>query len=371
MDAVQHFVLFVPRVGKVHVFQLHIGVPDVGALCRLGECGHFEKFFKVPDGELHLPHVFGEDLELCQRADHGHREHHGERRLRRGNAAAVCQRQRRRQRADQRGREQRKAEFHGGKGRGQPLDHKGAEVGDGARVFFIGNAGSAKRLNDLDALDVFNDRAVHVVCGFVVLCKVFAADFEGQTHADDRQRQRHKRGERQTPVKRREGDDADDRQDDMPRALGDHVRQRRLQVFDLVHHHALDLADGVAFHVAERRMQKPVGKAQAQPLQNGVCHAVRYARGEGEGQNFRRVCRKRRQTPQGNAARRHRVCREQADQPVHAVERHKPEGDRQDRQDDRQKQLFLLTRRIGKERVQKALLFRFWFHIRFLFRFSS
>lgn len=128
---------------------------------------------------------------------------------------------------DERGRKQRKAELHGRKGGGQPLDHKGAEIGDGSRIFFIGNTGSAKRFDNLDALDVFDDGAVHISSRLVVFVKVFAADLEGQPHAENRERKGHKRSEHDTPIDKAERNKAYDRQNDMPGTFGNHVRKRR------------------------------------------------------------------------------------------------------------------------------------------------
>ena len=52
----------------------------------------------------------------------------------------------------------------------------------------------------------------------------------------------------------------------MARALGNHMRQRRLEVFDLVDHHGFNLADRPVFHIAERRVQEAVGQPQPETL---------------------------------------------------------------------------------------------------------
>ena len=44
----------------------------------------------------------------------------------------------------------------------------------------------------------------------------------------------------------------------MTAALGDDMRQRRLDVFDFIHHHALDLTDGMRRHFAQRHTQQTV-----------------------------------------------------------------------------------------------------------------
>ena len=65
-------------------------------------------------------------------------------------SAATRKRERCRQRADECGREECKAQLHRGERGCQPLHNERAEIGDRPGVLFIGNASAAKRLDDLD-----------------------------------------------------------------------------------------------------------------------------------------------------------------------------------------------------------------------------
>lgn len=151
-------------------------------------------------------------------------------------------------------------QLHGDEGAGEPFYDEGAEILDRTRVFFVADARAAEGLDDLNALYVFDNGAVHGAAGLVVFCEAVAAYLEGQPHADEGQREGYERGEREPPVEAEQRNDAYNGQDDVPRALRNHVGERRLNVLDLIHHHALYLADGVVFHVAERRAEKAVGQ---------------------------------------------------------------------------------------------------------------
>ena len=365
----EHLVLFLAGVGETDVSQRHVGVPDISPLFRLGKLRHFQKLLQILHGELHLPHVFGEHLQLGQGAYHGDGQHDGQRGLRGGDGALSGQRQRHRQRADEGGGEQGEAQLHGGKGGGQPFHHEGAEIVDGGGVLLIADAGTAEGLDDLNALDVLHDGAVHVVGGLVIFLEVLAADLEGQAHAEEGQGERHQRGQRQTPVDAQQRDDADDRQHHMARALGDHVGQGRLQIFDLVHHHALDLADGVVLYVAQRRVEEAVGQPQAQTLQNGIGHGVGGAGEQAEQQDLHHVGQQRQQAPSDGQRRRGRPVHEQTDERVHAVERHKAQHDAEHRQHDGQGQALLFTAGIGEKRACPAFLFGFHTMSSFLLEF--
>ena len=282
INAVQDFILLLAGVGKMDIFEGYARMRDFRALRRLRQGGQLQIFLQPLDGEFDLPHVLGEDLQLCQRPDHGDGQHDGQRSLRRGDRSAAGQRQRRRKRSDQRGREEGEAQLHGHEGRGQPFDHEGAKIRDRRCIFFVTHTRAAEGLDDFDALNVLDDGAVHVARGSVIFRKAFAADLERQPHAQERQRKRDKGSQRQPPVDAQQRRNAHDGQYDMPRALRDHMRQRRLEIFNLIHHHALDLADGARFHVAERRAQKPVGQPPPEPGQDCVGHAVRNAGGQAE-----------------------------------------------------------------------------------------
>ena len=91
--------------------------------------------------------------------------------------------------------------------------------------------------------------------------------------------------------------DADHRQHDMAGALRDHMRQRRLQVLDLIHHYGLDLADAAVLHIAQRRTEKAIRQTQAQSLQNGIRHAVGRAGGQAEQQDLDPIGQQRQQAP--------------------------------------------------------------------------
>ena len=176
------FVLFVAGVGEMHIFKFDIGELYICPLFGFGQFGHLEEFLKIFDGELDLPHIFREDLELCERADHRDRKHYGKCRLCCCDCTTVCERERDRKRTDQSGREECETQLHCGEGGTQPFDDKSAEIGDGSGVFFIAYAGSAEGLDYLDTFYVLHDRAVHVVCRFVVFIEVLSADLEGQSH---------------------------------------------------------------------------------------------------------------------------------------------------------------------------------------------
>ena len=224
----------------------------------------------------------------------------------------------------------------------------------------IADARAAEGLDDLDALDILHDGAVHRACGLVVSCKAVAADLERQPHAEERERERHERCKRKPPVDTRERRDADNGQHDMARALGDHVCQRRFDGLDLIDHHALDLADAVRLHIAERRAEEAVGQPQPQPLQNGIGHCVRYAGRQAEKRDLYGIGRKREQAPAQNVRRCGRSQHEQAQQLIHAVKRHEPQHDAQHRQNDRQREPLFLAAGISEQRVQPALFLRFF-----------
>ena len=95
-------------------------------------------------------------------------------RLRRADYVPIGQRHG--QSADQRGREQRKAQFHGKVGGRKPLYDEYAEGVNRFGVLFIRHARVAERLDYLDALDILDDSAVHVGVGLVVFFEVLAAD---------------------------------------------------------------------------------------------------------------------------------------------------------------------------------------------------
>ena len=293
----QHLVLRFAGIGKMHVFELHAGRRNHSAVLRLRQFGHFEELLQALYRKLHLPHVFGEDFQLCQRTHHGDGQHHGQRRQRSGDGPVGGQRQRYRQGADQRRREQREAQLHGEIGGRQPLDHKGAEIRDGLGVLFIGHARPAKGLDDLDALDILDDGAVHIGVGLVIFLEILAADGHRQHHADHGQRKRDQRGQRQPPVDAQKCDDADNGQHHMSCALGDHVSQRRLQILDLVHHHALDLADGVVFHIAQWRVQETIRQPEPHPFQHMIGHVVRNAGGQRERDDLHGVGQQRPEAP--------------------------------------------------------------------------
>ena len=356
---VLHGVPLFAGIGEMHVFHFNAGRFHNGARLRFGQLGHFEEFLQTLHRKFHLAHVFGEHLQLGQRADHGDGQHYSQRRKRRGDYAAIRQCQRHGQRADQRRREQREAQLHRNIRRGQPLDHKRAEIRNGLRVFLIGHARAAERLDNLDALDIFDDRAVHIGVRLVVCLEIFSADDYRQHHADHRQRERDQRSQRQPLVDAQERDDAHDRQHHMASALGDHVRQRRLQVLDLVHHHALDFADGVIFHVAQRRVQEAVGQPKPQAFQHVIRHVMGNAGGKRKRGNLHSIRQQRPQAPPRNRRRVRRSRDEQADHPIHAIERRQPRRHADHRQNHGQNQLFLFAFRIGEKRFHPALLFRF------------
>ena len=107
----------------------------------------------------------------------------------------------------------------------------------------------------------------------------------------------------------------------MTRAFGDHMRQRRLQIFDFVHHHALDLTDGMVFHISQRRMQKTIRQTQAQPLQYVIGHVMRNAGGQCEGHDLDPVCQQRPQAPASDPGCVGPAFHKQANDPIHTVKR--------------------------------------------------
>ena len=152
----------------------------------LWQFGHFQKLFQIFYRKLHLAHVFRKDFQLGQRSYHRNGEHHRQRHLRPGDHPAVDQGQRYRQRAYKRRRKQGKAQLHGSKGAGQPLDHKGTEIANGGGILFVADACPSKGLNDLDAFYIFHNSTVHIIGGLVILFKIPAADFKGKPHAQER-----------------------------------------------------------------------------------------------------------------------------------------------------------------------------------------
>ena len=83
---------------------------------------------------------------------------------RRQDLPAVCQGQGHRQGADEGGGEEGEAELHGGEGGSSATSpQKTRKSLDGGGVLLVGDAGPAEGLDDLDALDVLHDGAVHVV----------------------------------------------------------------------------------------------------------------------------------------------------------------------------------------------------------------
>ena len=266
INAVQHFVLFLPAVGKMHVFQLDIVMFYRSLALRFWKPRHGKVGVELFYRHLHLTGIFGKHFELCQRSDHRHREHHCKRRLCTGNAATVRQIQADRKRPEQCGREQGKCQLHRHPCGGKPLHHKRSEIRDCLRIFFIGHTRASERLDDLDSLYVFHDGAVHALVRLIVDLKAFSADDKREHHAHHGERQRHKRGERQPPVQYRKRCQTDHRKHQMSGSLWNHVSERRLHILDLVYHDRLDLSDRVCLHFPERGMQKPVCHAKSELL---------------------------------------------------------------------------------------------------------
>lgn len=189
---------------------------------------------------------------------------------------------------------------------------------------------------------------VHDAVGAVILGEAVAADLKGQPHAEEGEGEGDQRCQGQPPVQAHQRRDADNRQYDVPRPLRDHVGQGRLYGFDLIHHGALDLADGVTLHVAQGRVQKAVGQPQPQTLQNIVCHGVGHPGGQAEQQDLSCVKQKRQQAPAYHRPGIGRPGGKQADHFIHAVKRRQPQHNAQHRQDDRQPHPLFLSPGIGE-----------------------
>ena len=343
--------LFALSVGEADVLQLDGRVLDPGsASVDFGKFRQTEELRRVGHGVLHGLQFVDERCEPGDRIDDGQRQHHAHRQIGRRQGPAEVESQAGGHHPEERRRHDGRHQVHGHPGGLEPLHREALEGLDRACVLLVGVARLVERLHHLDALDVLDYDAVHVVAlgherGVfgVELLEARGEDGEPQRHAGEA-RQGH------PPVDGREPSRQTRREDERAAELGDHVRQGGLDVLDSVEDDALDAADALrldrpqggvhelAREILPKRFQdrisRNVGQQGGRPEKN-------FAHDVGSGSN---------RNPHQSATPGQRTDDGHLHQAVHRVERDEPGRHAGDGSDDRKGHPPLASRRIGEER---------------------
>ena len=162
--------------------QFHVRAGYVGAGFRLWKALDGEQGFQFLHDHLHLFYFVGKDLQFGKGTYHGKRKHDSQCCLRCSNGSFGCQGKACRKGSQQGSGEQGKCQLHGNPGGREPFDNESTVIRNCLGIFFVGNTGTPKSLDNFNTFYVLYNRAVHIGVGFIVGIEVLSTDLEGQCH---------------------------------------------------------------------------------------------------------------------------------------------------------------------------------------------
>ena len=293
---------------------------------------HLDVYKRQLHSKLHTFHGVDEGGGAHQGGDDSQGQHQAERHLGRVQYPRLIERDTRRKRPQQGGRQNGQAQIHGGPGAAEPSHGEVPEGGHRLGKFLIGPLPLAERFHHLNALYIFHDHAVHMGVGFHVGGVVLVVAPHPEGHGDERHRNGHQQSKAHPPVDGKHGDDHDQRQQKIGTEFRDHVSQRRFHIFNTVHNGAFHGANGPAFHLAQRRPHQPGRHLKAQALQNRVGGYMGQHGGQGISRHLDGIAGQTHAAPKYNALPVRLTLQKQPDDLINTKIRYKASGHTENRQ---------------------------------------